>query len=44
MSLGLTKPTIEEIKKKSSIEVFDDVEADPSKKTLLKAIDDWKKN
>ena len=39
MSLGLTKPTIEEIKKKSSIEVFDDVEADPSQKTLLKAIE-----
>ena len=32
MSLGLTKPTIEELKKIGSVEVFDDVEADPSKK------------
>ena len=32
MSLGLTKPTIEELKKMSSVEVFDDVEADPSQK------------
>ena len=39
MSLGLTKPTIEELKKMGSVEVFDNVEADPSKKTLLKAID-----
>ncbi len=43
MSLGLTKPTIEELKKMSSIEVFDEVEADPSQKTLLKAIDIGKK-
>ena len=43
MSLGLTKPTIEELKKMGSVEVFDDVEADPSKKTLLKAIDAGKK-
>jgi len=39
MSLGLTKPTIEELKKMGSVEVFDDVEADPSKKTLLTAIE-----
>ena len=43
MSLGITKPTIEEIKKMASVEVFDDVEADPSQKTLLKAIDTGKK-
>ena len=43
MSLGLTKPTIEELKKMSSVEIFDDVEADPSKKTLLKAIEIGKK-
>ena len=43
MSLGLTKPTIEEIKKMASVEVFDDVEADPSQKTLLKAIEIGKK-
>ena len=43
MSLGLTKPSIEELKKMGSVEVFDDVEADPSQKTLLKAIDAGKK-
>tara|TARA_Y100000590_G_scaffold296304_1_gene333886 strand:+ start:991 stop:2160 length:1170 start_codon:yes stop_codon:yes gene_type:complete len=43
MSLGLTKPTIEELKKMGSIEVFDDVEADPSQKTLLNAIEIGKK-
>ncbi len=43
MSLGLTKPTIEELKKMCSVEIFDDVEADPSKKTLLKAIEIGKK-
>ena len=43
MSLGLTKPTIEELKKMGSVEVFDDVESDPSKKTLLKAIEIGKK-
>ena len=43
-SLGLTKPTIEELKKMGSVvEIFDDVEADPSQKTLLKAIDTGKK-
>ena len=34
MSLGLTKPTIQELQKNSSVKVFDEVEADPSKKTL----------
>ena len=29
MSLGLTNPTIEELKKMGSVEVFDDDEADP---------------
>jgi len=43
MSLGLTKPTIEELKKQSKVEVFDDVEADPSQKTLLTAIEIGKK-
>ena len=44
MSLGLTKPTIEELKKIGSVvEIFDDVEADPSQKTLLKAIEIGKK-
>ena len=44
MSLGLTNPTIEELKKMGSVvEIFDDVEADPSQKTLLKAIDTGKK-
>ena len=37
ISLGLTKPTIEELKKMSSVEVFDDVEADPSKKNTFKS-------
>ncbi len=43
MSLGLTETTLNELKKLSSIEVFDDVEADPSQKTLLKAIEIGKK-
>ncbi len=43
MSLGLTSPTIEELKKMGSVEVFDDVEADPSQKTLLSAIEIGKK-
>ena len=43
MSLGLTRPTIEELKKMGSVEVFDDVEADPSQKTLLSAIEIGKK-
>jgi len=43
MSLGLTKPTINTLSNKCSIEIFDDVEADPSKKTLLSAIEIGKK-
>ena len=43
MSLGLTKPTIDELQKMSSVEVFEEVEADPSQKTLLKAIEIGKK-
>ena len=43
MSLGLTEATLNELKKLGSIEVFDDVEADPSQKTLLKAIEIGKK-
>ena len=43
MSLGLTEQTLKELKKNSSVEIFDDVEADPSKKTLLKAIEVGKK-
>ena len=40
MSLRLTEPTIKELKKFSStVEIFEDVEADPSLKTLLKAIE-----
>jgi len=43
MSLGLTKPTIEELNKIGSVEIFDEVEADPSQKTLLSAIEIGKK-
>ena len=43
MSLGITKPTIDELSNRSSIEIFDDVESDPSKKTLLSAIEVGKK-
>ena len=43
MSLSLTDQTLKELKKISSVEIFDDVEADPSKKTLLKAIEVGKK-
>ena len=43
MSLGLTEPTIKELQKNGSVEVFDDVEADPSQKTLLNAIEIGKK-
>ena len=43
MSLGLTDTTLKELKKSSSVEVFDEVEADPSQKTLLKAIEIGKK-
>ncbi len=43
MSLGLTEITLQELKKLGNIEIFDEVEADPSKKTLLKAIEIGKK-
>ncbi len=44
MSLKLTEPTLNQLKKNSSkIEVFQDVEADPSIKTLLNAIKVGKK-
>ena len=34
MSLGLTEPTIKELQKNGSVEVFDDVESDPSQKSF----------
>ena len=37
--IGLNKPIINELSKTSSLEVFDDVESDPSKKTLIKALE-----
>ena len=44
MSLKLTEPTLNELKKFSSkVEIFEDVEADPSLKTLLKSIEIGKK-
>ena len=39
IKIGLNKSIINELSKSSSVEVFDDVESDPSKKTLLKALD-----
>jgi len=36
--IGLNKPIINQISKSSNLEVFDDVESDPSKKTLIKAL------
>ena len=36
--IELNKPIINQISKSSNIEVFDDVESDPSKKTLIKAL------
>ena len=45
MSLKLTEPTLIELNKLSSkVEVFQDVEADPSIKTLMNAIEIGKKN
>ena len=45
MSLKLTEPTLIELNKLSSkVEVFQDVEADPSLKTLINAIEIGKKN
>ena len=39
MSLGLTKPTLEELKKLTDVKVFDKVEADPSRNSLQTAIE-----
>ena len=45
MSLKLTEPTLTELNKLSSkVKVFQDVEADPSLKTLMNAIEIGKKN
>ena len=44
MSLKLTEPTLIELRKSSpTLEIFQDVEADPSIKTLLNAIEAGKK-
>ena len=44
MSLKLTEPTLNQLKKFSSkVDIFEDVEADPSLKTLLKSIEIGKK-
>ena len=43
MSLKLTEPTINELSKMGEVKIFDEVEADPSQKTLLKAIEKGKK-
>ena len=37
--IGLNKPIINELSKSSNLEVFDDVESDPSKKTLIKVLE-----
>ena len=37
--IELNKPIINQISKSSNLEVFDDVESDPSKKTLIKALE-----
>ena len=42
ISLGLTKPTIIELEKNAKVKIFDEVEADPSQNTLLKAIEEAK--
>ena len=40
--IGLNKPIINQISKSSNLEVFDDVESDPSKKNTNKTIKDCK--
>ena len=40
--LGLIEPTIKKIKIHSNVKIFDDVESDPSKSTLLKAFESAK--
>ena len=37
--IGLNRPIIDDLSKYSNLEVFDDVESDPSKETLIKAFD-----
>ncbi|MDC0216686.1 iron-containing alcohol dehydrogenase [Pelagibacteraceae bacterium] len=37
--IGLNRPIIDDLLKYSNLEVFDDVESDPSKETLIKAFD-----
>ena len=37
--IGINKPIINKLSKSSNLEVFDDVESDPSKKTLIKALE-----
>ena len=41
-NIGLNKPIIDKISKLSNIKVFDEIESDPSKKTLIKAIEEAK--
>ena len=41
--LGLIEPTIKKLKKNCNIKIFNDVESDPSKKTLLNAFIDARK-
>tara|TARA_B100001173_G_scaffold123770_1_gene107568 strand:+ start:2990 stop:4159 length:1170 start_codon:yes stop_codon:yes gene_type:complete len=43
MSLKLTEPLIKDLSKIGEVKIFDEVEADPSQKTLLKAIETGKK-
>ena len=38
--LGLLEPLIKKLKIKSNVKIFDDVESDPSRSTLLKAFDE----
>ncbi len=42
VNLGLLEPTIIKLKVNSNVKIFDDVESDPSKSTLLKAFNDAK--
>ena len=40
--LGLLEPTIKKLKINSNVKIFNDVESDPSKNTLLKAVEEAK--
>ena len=42
VNLGLLEPTIKKLKVNSNVKIFDDVESDPSKSTLLKAFNEAK--